>query len=117
MTRKFRHISGLGGQFIKLEGRADWLPVNDAEWQPDAAADAFRLENEQFYALGEHPPLPETDNILLFTREAEALARKKLEAAALLEIARSLQDAQQAYDLEKLIDAIDFHLKQDHLFD
>ena len=48
--------------------------------------------------------------------EARALDRKRLEALALMELAKNLKAAQAEYDLEKLIEKIDFHLKQDDIF-
>lgn len=118
-TRIFRHLSGLNGQFIKLEGRAHWLPVNDAEWQPDpAAGSGFSIRNEQYYALADETPpepLPE-DKVLLFSAEAEAIERKRLEALALAELAKNLHAAQVEYDLEALIEAINRHLQQDDLY-
>ncbi len=116
-TRKFRHISGIGGLFIKLEGRSSWLPVNDPEWRP-AAAHTFGFSPEQYYALADDAPpdaAPE-DKVLHFSAEAEAIERRRLDALAMAELAKDLRAAEAEYDLEALIEALDRHLKQDNLY-
>ncbi|MDO5074015.1 MAG: hypothetical protein Q4D63_06395 [Neisseria animaloris] len=116
--RKFKHVYGLNGQFVKLENRPYWLQVNDAEYHPDhAVSTAFGLTGENLYALeGDMPPLKLPGNVLTFSKEADAIERKKLEAAALAEIAKNLSAAQAEYELEKLIESIEYYLKQDDLF-
>ncbi|MDO5639087.1 MAG: hypothetical protein Q4G28_04390 [Neisseria sp.] len=118
-TRTFRHISGIGGLFIKLEGRSHWLPVNDAEWQPDpAAGSGFVFRPEQYYALTDEAAaaVAPDDRLLVFSTEAEAIARRRLDALALAGLAQDLRAAAAEYDLEALIEAIDRHLRQDDLY-
>ncbi len=61
-------------------------------------------------------PKPPIERALVFTEAARAIARQKLDAVAISEIARDLRAAQAEYDLEKLIESIDRYLKQDEWF-
>ncbi|UOO80733.1 hypothetical protein LVJ83_06970 [Uruburuella testudinis] len=114
--KKFHHISGINGQFVKLEGRNHWLQTNDPEWRPKRADIGFSLNSEPLYALAAPEAPAQPDKLLRFREEAQAIARKKLDAMALAGVADSLRSAQAEYDLEKLIAAIDHHLQQDDLF-
>lgn len=116
--KKFKHVYGLNGQFVLLEDSSYWMPVNDAEWDNTPILDEdFFLNTEPVYSPdAQMPQLELSDNIKVFSEEARALDRKRLEALALMELAKNLKAAQAEYDLEKLIEKIDFHLKQDDIF-
>ena len=118
MKRTYRHLFGIGARFVQLEGREPWWPLNDAQWQADPAERlAFYLYSEQLYLLAADEIAPEAaDKVLVFTEAARAIARQKLDAVAISEIARDLRAAQAEYDLEKLIESIDRYLKQDEWF-
>lgn len=116
--KKFKHVYGLNGQFVLLEDSSYWMPVNDADWDNTPILDEdFFLNTEPVYSPdAQMPQLELPDNIKVFSEEARALDRKRLEAFALMELAKNLKAAQAEYDLEKLIEKIDFHLKQDDIF-
>ena len=117
--KKFNHIYGLNGQFVLLEGGSCWMPVNDTDWDDTPILDKdFFLNAEPVYSPdAQMPPLELPDNIKVFSEEARALERRRLEAIALAELAKNLKAAQAEDDLEKLLGKIDFHLKQDDIFE
>lgn len=99
-----------------LKDAKPWWPLNDAQWQADPAESlAFYLYSEQFYLLAADEIAPEAaDKVLVFTEAARAIARQKLDAVAISEIARDLRAAQAEYDcLSSLSTA---YLKQDEWF-
>ena len=56
------------------------------------------------------------DNIKIFSEEALRLEKERLNAVALVELAKNLKAAQAEADLAALLEKMDFHLKQDDIF-
>lgn len=117
-VKKFNHIDGLNGQFILLENKNYWMPINDLSWHKHPSSDLdFIMHNELFYALKEQAlsfTLP--SNIKIFNDETQILERKRLETLALADLAKNLHAAKAEYDLETLLNKINFHLKEDDFF-
>ncbi len=115
---KFKHVFGAGGLFVLLENRSHWLPVNDARWHaPPQLSPDFSFHEEAFYPPdGQNVDITLPDNIRLFSEEARRLEQKRLELLAFEELAKNLQAAQSEYDLEALLERIEFHLQQEDIF-
>lgn len=114
----FRHLYGIGGRFILLQGRGHWLPLNDPDWQQTTLPGDFLFEDEAFYATDSEciaTQLP--DNVKIFSEEARALEQKRLETLALQELAKDLRAARAEEDLMRLLDRLDRHLQRDDWFD
>ena len=115
-TTLFRHINGMDGQFILLENHPSWMPVNDADFNHAAPLpDGLAVHEESFY-LFEKIDAESADNIKIFSEEALRLEKERLNAVALVELAKNLKAAQAEADLAALLDKMDFHLKQDDIF-
>lgn len=115
-TTLFRHISGMDGQFILLENHPSWMPVNDADFNHAAPLpDGLAVHEESFYPF-EKIDVESADNIKIFSEEALRLEKERLNAVALVELAKNLKAAQAEADLAALLEKMDFHLKQDDIF-
>ncbi|WP_295861982.1 hypothetical protein [uncultured Neisseria sp.] len=115
-TTLFRHISGMDGQFILLENHPSWMPVNDADFNHAAPLpDGLAVHEESFYPF-EKIDVESADNIKIFSEEALRLEKERLNAVALVELAKNLKAAQAEVDLAALLEKMDFHLKQDDIF-
>ena len=115
-TTLFRHISGMDGQFILLENHPSWMPVNDADFNHAAPLpDGLAVHEESFYPF-EKIDVESADNIKIFSEEALRLEKERLNAVALVELAKHLKAAQAEVDLAALLEKMDFHLKQDDIF-
>lgn len=115
-TTLFRHINGMDGQFILLENHPSWMPVNDADFNHAAPLpDGLAVHEESFYPF-EKIDVESADNIKIFSEEALRLEKERLNAIALVELAKNLKAAQAEADLSALLEKMDFHLKQDDIF-
>ena len=115
-TTLFRHINGMDGQFILLENHPSWMPVNDADFNHAAPLpDGLAVHEESFYPF-EKIDVESADNIKIFSAEALRLEKERLNAVALVELAKNLKAAQAEADLAALLEKMDFHLKQDDIF-
>ncbi|WP_448977518.1 hypothetical protein [Neisseria sp.] len=115
-TTLFRHINGMDGQFILLENHPSWMPVNDADFNHAAPLpDGLVVHEESFYPF-EKIDTESADNIKIFSEEALRLEKERLNAVALVELAKNLKAAQAEADLAALLEKMDFHLKQDDIF-
>ncbi|WP_295848965.1 hypothetical protein [uncultured Neisseria sp.] len=115
-TTLFRHINGMDGQFILLENHPSWMPVNDADFNHAAPLpDGLAVHEESFYPF-EKIDVESADNIKIFSEEALRLEKERLNAVALVELAKNLKAAQAEVDLAALLEKMDFHLKQDDIF-
>lgn len=115
-TTLFRHINGMDGQFILLENHPSWMPVNDADFNHAAPLpDGLAVHEESFYPF-EKIDVESADNIKIFSEEALRLEKERLNAVALVELAKNLKAAQAEADLAALLEKMDFHLKQDDIF-
>lgn len=115
-TTLFRHINGMDGQFILLENHPSWMPVNDADFNHTAPLpDGLAVHEESFYPF-EKIDVESADNIKIFSEEALRLEKERLNAIALVELAKNLKAAQAEADLAALLEKMDFHLKQDDIF-
>lgn len=116
---KIHALFGAGGQFVLLPHRAYWLPVNDADYDnAPKLSGGFAVYDEAFYPTdGRDTAFDLPDNVRLFSEEARRLEQKRLEMLALEELAKDLRAAQAEYDLEALIDKLDFYLQQEDVFD
>ena len=115
-TTLFRHINGMDGQFILLENHPTWMPVNDADFNHAAPLpDGLAVHEESFYPF-EKIDVESADNIKIFSEEALRLEKERLNAIALVELAKNLKAAQAEADLAALLEKMDFHLKQDDIF-
>lgn len=115
-TTLFRHINGMDGQFILLENHPSWMPVNDADFNHAAPLpDGLAVHEESFYPF-EKIDTESADNIKIFSEEALRLEKERLNAVALVELAKNLKAAQAEADLAALLEKMDFHLKQDDIF-
>lgn len=115
-TTLFRHINGMDGQFILLENHPSWMPVNDADFNHAAPLpDGLAVHEESFYPF-EKIDVESADNIKIFSEEALRLEKERLNAVALVELAKNLKAAQAEADLSALLEKMDFHLKQDDIF-
>lgn len=112
----FHHIFGLANSFIQLENRHQWWPLNDHFWQPNPTAELdFHLSPIHFT----QEPSSTAQTAMITTIEAvrNQHQEKRLNTALLNELARDLQAEYQTQSLEKLINTINKHLYQDHIFD
>lgn len=115
-TTLFRHINGMDGQFILLENHPSWMPVNDGDFNHAAPLpDGLAVHEESFYPF-EKIDVESADNIKIFSEEALRLEKERLNAIALVELAKNLKAAQAEADLSALLEKMDFHLKQDDIF-
>ena len=115
-TTLFRHINGMDGKFILLENHPSWMPVNDADFNHAAPLpDGLAVHEESFYPF-EKIDVESADNIKIFSEEALRLEKERLNAVALVELAKNLKAAQAEVDLAALLEKMDFHLKQDDIF-
>ena len=115
-TTLFRHINGMDGQFILLENHPSWMPVNDGDFNHAAPLpDGLAVHEESFYPF-EKIDVESADNIKIFSEEALRLEKERLNAIALVELAKNLKAAQTEADLAALLEKMDFHLKQDDIF-
>lgn len=115
-TTLFHHINGMDGQFILLENHPSWMPVNDADFNHAAPLpDGLAVHEESFYPF-EKIDTESADNIKIFSEEALRLEKERLNAVALVELAKNLKAAQAEADLAALLEKMDFHLKQDDIF-
>ena len=115
-TTLFRHINGMDGQFILLENHPSWMPINDADFNHAAPLpDGLAVHEESFYPF-EKIDVESADNIKIFSEEALRLEKERLNAVALVELAKNLKAAQAEADLAALLEKMDFHLKQDDIF-
>ncbi|ASK28274.1 hypothetical protein [Neisseria chenwenguii] len=116
--KAFKPFFGHNGQFVLLENRAHWLPVNDANWDDTPAPDAeFFVDDATLFPPDEAGlPLTLPDNVKIFGEEAQKIEQQRLEALALAELAKNLKAAQHEYDLEAQLEKIDFHLNEDKFF-
>lgn len=115
-TTLFLHINGMDGQFILLENHPSWMPVNDADFNHAAPLpDGLAVHEESFYPF-EKIDVESADNIKIFSEEALRLEKERLNAVALVELAKNLKAAQAEADLAALLEKMDFHLKQDDIF-
>ena len=115
-TTLFRHINGMDGKFILLENHPSWMPVNDADFNHAAhLPDGLAVHEESFYPF-EKIDVESADNIKIFSEEALRLEKERLNAVALVELAKNLKAAQAEADLAALLEKMDFHLKQDDIF-
>ena len=115
-TTLFRHINGMNGKFILLENHPSWMPVNDADFNHTAPLpDGLAVHEESFYPF-EKIDVESADNIKIFSEEALRLEKERLNAIALVELAKNLKAAQAEADLAALLEKMDFHLKQDDIF-
>ncbi|OFM31731.1 hypothetical protein [Neisseria sp. HMSC068C04] len=115
-TTLFRHINGMDGQFILLENHPSWMPVNDGDFNHAAPLpDGLAVHEESFYPF-EKIDVESADNIKIFSEEALRLEKERLNAIALVELAKNLKAAQAEADLAALLEKMDFHLKQDDIF-
>lgn len=115
-TTLFRHINGMDGQFILLENHPSWMPVNDADFNhATPLPDGLAVHEESFYPF-EKIDVESADNIKIFSEEALRLEKERLNAIALVELAKNLKAAQAEADLAALLEKMDFHLKQDDIF-
>ena len=115
-TTLFRHINGMDGQFILLENHPSWMPVNDGDFNHAAPLpDGLAVHEESFYPF-EKIDVESADNIKIFSEEALRLEKERLNAVALVELAKNLNAAQAEADLAALLEKMDFHLKQDDIF-
>lgn len=115
-TTLFRHINGMDGQFILLENHPSWMPVNDADFNhATPLPDGLAVHEESFYPF-EKIDVESADNIKIFSEEALRLEKERLNAIALVELAKNLKAAQTEADLAALLEKMDFHLKQDDIF-
>lgn len=115
-TTLFRHINGMDGQFILLENHPSWMPVNDGDFNHAAPLpDGLAVHEESFYPF-EKIDVESADNIKIFSEEALRLEKERLNAVALVELAKNLKAAQAEADLAALLEKMDFHLKQDDIF-
>ena len=90
-TTLFRHISGMDGQFILLENHPSWMPVNDADFNHAAPLpDGLAVHEESFYPF-EKIDVESADNIKIFSEEALRLEKERLNAVALVELAKILK--------------------------
>ena len=115
---RFKHIYGIDGQFVLPEHRHHWMPINDADY--DCAPDLpeiLALGAEDFYAWDTDAAAFVSDGkLMVFSEEALKIERQRLDALALDEVAKNLRAAQAEYDLQALLEKIDFHLKQDDIY-
>lgn len=115
-TTLFRHINGMDGQFILLENHPSWMPVNDGDFNHAAPLpDGLAVHEESFYPF-EKIDVESADNIKIFSEEALRLEKERLNAIALVELAKNLKAAQAEADLAALLEKMNFHLKQDDIF-
>ena len=115
-TTLFRHINGMDGKFILLENHPSWMPVNDADFNHTAPLpDGLAVHEESVYPF-EKIDVESADNIKIFSEEALRLEKERLNAIALVELAKNLKAAQAEADLAALLEKMDFHLKQDDIF-
>lgn len=115
-TTLFRHINGMDGQFILLENHFSWMPVNDADFNHAAPLpNGLAVHEESFYPF-EKIDVESADNIKIFSEEALRLEKERLNAVALVELAKNLKAAQAESDLVALLEKMNFHLKQDDIF-
>ena len=73
------------------------------------------VHEESFYPF-EKIDAESADNIKIFSEEALRLEKERLNAVALVELAKNLKAAQAEADLVTLLEKMDFHLKQDDIF-
>lgn len=108
--RQYRHIYGIGYQFIKPQGRNQWYPINEDRWELPPGEPFFFTDETLFL------PLQARLNVQmkLASDNAEARLQKALREDALREIARNLKAS---LDEEKLAQAIDFFSRQDEWFE
>lgn len=103
-TTLFRHINGMDGQFILLENHPSWMPVNDADFNHTAPLpDGLAVHEESFYPF-EKIDAESADNIKIFSEEALRLEKERLNAIALVELAKNLKAAQAEADLAALLE-------------
>ncbi|KZC77110.1 hypothetical protein TW89_0098 [Neisseria flavescens] len=107
----------MDGQFILLENHPSWMPVNDADFNHAAPLpDGLAVHEESFYPFEKIDTAELADNIKIFSEEALRLEKERLNAVALVELAKNLKAAQAEADLAALLEKMDFHLKQDDIF-
>ena len=107
----------MDGQFILLENHPSWMPVNDADFNHAAPLpDGLAVHEESFYPFEKINAAESADNIKIFSEEALRLEKERLNAVALVELAKNLKAAQAEADLVALLEKMDFHLKQDDIF-
>lgn len=107
--QKYRHVYGIGSQFIKPQGRNQWYPINEERWAP-SLGEPFLFINEALYLPR---PAPLGTQMKLASENAETRLQRILREDALREIARNLRDS---LDEEKLAQAIDFFSRQNEWF-
>lgn len=110
---KYRHIYGIGNQFIKPQGRNQWYPINEDRWEESTPRESFFFSNEALYLL-ENSGIKLRVQMKLDAGQTEERMQKALREEALREIARDLKASM---DEEKLAEAIDFFSRHDELFD
>ena len=93
------------------------MPVNDADFNHVAPLpDGLAVHKESFYPFEKINAAESADNIKIFSEEALRLEKERLNAVALVELAKNLKAAQVEADLAALLEKMDFHLKQDDIF-
>lgn len=115
----FRHLFGMGGRFVCLEGRDAWQAVNDALWQESSAPDAeFVWADEPLYLH-----CTETDaawsapsKITRFSEASRRIEQQRLAQLALDETAADLRAAAEEQSLAHLLERMNFHLKEKDIF-
>lgn len=112
--KRFNHLFGLEGRFMLHESRGTWMPVNDGSYCSAPPVPAGLLRHELFVpADGIGIPFDLPDNIKIFSDEARALEQQRLLMLSLQSLADNLRASQAEYGLEKLIESIDFHMRQE----
>lgn len=112
IPQKYRHIYGIGNQFIKPQGRSQWYPINEDRWDAPPQSEPFIFSDEALYMLDSHN-IKLNVQMKLSPENAEMRMQQALREEALREIARDLKAS---LDEEKLAQAIDFFSRHDELF-
>lgn len=115
----FRHLFGMGGRFVCLEGRGGWQAVNDDLWQAPSSLDAdFVWSDEPLYlhCTEADTALPAHSKITRFSEASRRIEQQRLAQLALEETAADLRAAAAEQNLVHLLERMNFHLKEKDIF-
>ena len=89
-TTLFRHINGMDGQFILLENHPSWMPINDADFNHAAPCPTVWQYTKNRFIHLKKIDAESADNIKIFSEEALRLEKERLNAVALVELAKKI---------------------------
>lgn len=115
----FRHLFGMGGRFVCLEGRSGWQAVNDALWQTPCLPDTeFVWADEPLYlhCSEADTALSAESKITRFSEARRRIGQQRLAQIALEQTAADLRAAAAEQGLVHLLERMNFHLKEKDIF-